>query len=387
MGSEIILGIDLGTTFSTAAAVIDGKLHFAVDARGEACIPSVVHFPRTGPPVVGADADRLRVQDPQNTIFGIKRLVGRRADSASGRLLGALAGFKIRQPAPAGEAAVTVRSGEYSASEVASYILRFLKERAEVRFGGRIRRVVVTVPVTADGEVKAAMARCGKAAGLEVIRTVAEPCAGALARGLANAFWGASPLLVYDFGGGTLDSTIVVREGSSLKVLASGGDDCLGGDDFDTAFARYVASGVYRVHGVDVTRDALLWERLQRQCELVKRALSARREVRYQLADAFSVGGRTQHLDYTFSREHLAPVWAELVERSIESTRAPVKNADLEIADLGAVLLIGGTAQVPQVRTAVASAFPLRQATEDDPQTAVARGAALLGANPSLLAD
>jgi molecular chaperone DnaK (HSP70) len=231
------------------------------------------------------------------------------------------------------------------------------------------------------------MVRCGKAAGLEVIRTVPEPCAGAVARGFAGASWGPAPLLVYDFGGGTLDATVVRREGAALRVLASGGDDCLGGDDLDAAFARFVASGIYRMHGVDVTKDAVLWERIQRQCELVKRALSARREVRYQLAEAFGVGGRVQHLDYTFSREHLAPVWAELVQRSIDASRTTVESAGLAVADLGAVLLIGGTTYVPQVRAAVAGAFPRPQAVEDDPQTAVARGAALLGANAKLLTE
>jgi len=387
VAADIILGIDLGTTFSTAAALVEGKLHFAVDGRGEACIPSVVHFPRSGPPVVGADADRLRTTDPQNTVFGIKRLVGRRADSAAGRLLDAVAAFKIRQPAPTGEAAVTVRSGEYAASEVASHILRYLRERAELRFGHRIGKAVLTVPVTADSEVRAAMVRCGKAAGLEVIRTVAEPCAGAVARGFTGDAWGTAPLLVYDFGGGTLDVTVVRREGAALRVLASGGDDCLGGDDFDVAFARFVASGVFRVHGVDVTKDAVLWERIQRQCELVKRALSARKEVRYQLPEAFSVGGRTQHLDYTFGRDHLAPVWEELVQRSIDVSRSTLDAARLGVPDLGAVLLIGGTTQVSQVRAAVAGAFPRPQAVEDDPQTAVARGAALLGANAKLLSE
>jgi molecular chaperone DnaK len=387
VSSELVLGVDLGTTFSTAAAVVDGKLHFAVDGRGEACIPSVVHFPRSGPPLVGAEADKLRTTDPQNTVFGIKRIVGRRADSPAGRLLDAVAAFKIRNPAPTGEAAVSVRTGEFSASEVASFILRYLRERAEVKFGKRVGKVVVTVPVTADDQVRQAMVRCGKAAGLEVIRTVPEPCAGAVARGFAGASWGSAPLLVYDFGGGTLDATVVRREGNALRVLASGGDDCLGGDDFDSAFARYVASGLFRVHGLDVTKDAVLWERIQRQCELVKRALSARKEVRYQLADAFSVGGRVQHLDYTFSREHLAPQWAELVSRSVQASRDTLDQSGLSIPDLGAVLLIGGTTYVPQVREAVSTAFPRPAAVEDDPQTAVARGAAMLGANARLLEE
>jgi molecular chaperone DnaK (HSP70) len=384
---DLVLGVDLGTTFSTAAALVDGKLHFAVDGRGEACIPSVVHFPKSGPPLVGAEADRLRTSDPQNTVFGIKRLVGRRADSPAGRLLDAVASYRIRQPRPEGEAAVVVRTGEHPASEVASFILRHLKERAELRFGARIAKAVLTLPVTAGPEVREAMLRAGRAAGLEVVRTVLEPCAGAVARGFGGTGAAGGTLLVYDFGGGTLDATVVRKEGARLRVLASGGDDCLGGDDLDLAFSRWVANGVFRVHGVDVTKDAVLWERIQRQCELVKRALSARPEARYQLRDAFSVGGNVQHLDYQFRREHLAPEWQPLVDRSVEAARATLADAGVDVAALSAVLLIGGTTYVPQVRAAVRAAFPAPIEVEDDPQTAVARGAALLGADPTLLAD
>jgi molecular chaperone DnaK (HSP70) len=149
-----------------------------------------------------------------------------------------------------------------------------------------------------------------------------------------------------------------------------------------------VASGVYRLQGVDVTRDAVVWDRIQRQCELVKRALSSALEARYQLRDAFSVGGRIQDLDYMVRREHLAPHWAELVDRSIAAAAQTVDQAGIsEISRLGAVLLIGGTTFVPQVRVGVAQAFPRPCVVENDPQTAVARGAALLAADPTLLVE
>jgi molecular chaperone DnaK (HSP70) len=135
--SEIVLGIDLGTSFSSAAAVIDGRLHFALDGRGEACVPSVVHFPRSGPVLVGAEADRMRSSDPANTIFGIKRLVGHSADSPAARLLDACAAFKIKGR-EGEEASVQVRSGEHAATEVAALILRYLRERGEARFQRRI---------------------------------------------------------------------------------------------------------------------------------------------------------------------------------------------------------------------------------------------------------
>ncbi len=387
MASELVLGIDLGSTYSTAAVVIDGRFQYALDGRGEANIPSVVHFPKAGPPVVGSDAVRLRATDPANTVTGIKRVVGRPADSPAVRLLDQTAAFKLKTVGK-DEVSVVVRSGEYTATEVASLILRYLRERAEFRFGGRIGKAVLTVPVAATAAVREAMVRCGRMAGLEIVRIVTEPCAGGVARGMGAAGVGSAPVLVYDFGGGTLDATVIRREGLKLRVLSSGGDDVLGGDDFDTAFARWVANGVYRQHGVDVTRDAVVWDRIQRQCELVKRALSSAPEARFQLRDAFSVGGRVQHLDFMVRREHLAPHWAELVDRSIAVSAQTLDQAGLgDLSHLGALLLIGGTTFVPQVRVGVAQAFPRPCVIEDDPQTAVARGAALLAGDPSLLAD
>jgi molecular chaperone DnaK len=380
-GSEILLGIDLGTTFSTAAAVLDGKLQFALDARGEPCFPSVVHFPKSGPPLVGVEADRLRASDPQNTVFGIKRLVGRTADSGPARLLDACSAFRIKSQG-ADEAAVEVRTGTFAASEVAALILRHLRERAEARFGRRIAKAVLTVPVTAEQGIRDAMVRCGRMASLEVVRILSEPCAGAVARGIGATSRDAGPVLVYDFGGGTFDATVVQRAGAQLRVLSAGGDDCLGGDDLSLAFAKFVASGVYRVHGVEMSQDVVLWDRVQRQCELVKRALSTSLEARYHLADAFSGGGgRPKDLDFVFHRDHLAPHWSEFVERSLEAAAQTVREAGLAVPDLAGILLIGGTTFVPQVRAGVARAFPRPYVAEDDPQTAVARGAAAARTN------
>ena len=385
-GSEIVLGIDLGTTFSTAAAVIGGKVHLALDSRGEACMPSVVHFPRTGPPVVGIEADRLRATDPANTVWGIKRLIGQTADSPSARVLNAHSAFAITGQAGGGEAEVTVRNRAHPASEIAALILRHLRERAESRFQRRITKAILTVPVTATAEVKEAMLRCGRMAGLEVLRLLPEPVAGALARGIKPAHSDEAPLLVYDFGGGTFDATVVLRQGSKMRVLAAGGDDCLGGDDFDRLFSRRIADAVFKSHGVDVTHDVILWDRVQRQCEKVKRALSTAQTARYSLPEAFGVGQASCNLDVPIGREQLEPTWAELVERSIETSLQTAADAGVEPAQLGSVLLIGGTTFVPLVRKRVAEVFPRPCFIEQDPQTTVARGAALLAAQATILA-
>lgn len=381
---EIILGIDLGTTYSTAAALIDGKMHFALDGRGEACIPSVVHFPKSGPPLVGVEAEKHRATDPHNTVFGIKRIIGRPADSPPARILNASSAVQVKQVHGSAEAAVVLRGRTYQASEVAALILRHLRERAEQRFLKKIGKAVLTVPVAATQSVRDAMVKCGRMAGLEVVRIITEPVGGALAN--AQAIVPGAPLLVYDFGGGTFDATVVEPEGRGLKVLGSSGDDCLGGDDLDLAFARWVADATYRACGKDIRADAILWERVQRTAEKVKRALSLSNTARFLVQEAIGSGPRAQALDSMVSRAQVAPLWRELVERSVATAQEAMEKAGLAGCMPGTVLLIGGTTYVPLVREAVAKAFGGRTVIETDPQTAVARGAALLAAQAATLA-
>lgn len=381
---EIILGVDFGTTFSTAAAAINGKFHYALDDRGESCVPSVVHFPKVGAPIVGAEAEKLRARDPENTVFGIKRVIGRPIDSPQARVLNASALFHL-DGRGGGEVKVKTRAGLMQASEIAAIIIRYLKDRAQQRFGRAIHKAVVTLPVVATREVQETMIRVGRMAGLEVIRVVPEPVAGALARGIAGANDKGDPRLVFDFGGGTLDVTVVQRAGKSVRVLSATGDDCLGGDDFDVAFARWVASRVWTSHAVDVTRDAILADAVQRQCETVKRALSASSTARYFIPDALGGAGRTSPIDLQVTRIDLRPEWNELVHRAVDVARAAVTDARLTNADLHLVSMIGGTAYVPQVREAIAHALGRPLDVEIDPQTAVARGAALLAVMPGLL--
>ncbi len=384
--AEPILGIDLGTTFSTAAVVLEGRFHYALDTRGDSCIPSVVHFPRSGPVLVGHEAERLRATDPVNTIAGIKRVIARTIESPASRLLDAGAAFKLKG-AGANEVSVVTRAGLYTASEVASLIVRHLKERAEVRFGRKLKRCFMTMPVAAGPEVRDAMVRIGRMAGLEVVRIVSEPVAGALARGLAGPRGTEKPTLVYDFGGGTLDTTVVQRLGERISVRALGGDDCLGGNDLDLAFARHVANSIWGMAAIDVTKDALLYDRIQRQCELVKRALSGAPEARFLVPDALGTPGHRRSLDVVVRRHHLLTPWKPLIDRSLEVASQTLGESGVTASELGGVMLIGGTTFVPQVREAVSRAIPAPLDVEGDPQTAVARGAALLAVMPQLLLD
>ena len=379
-----VLGIDLGTTFSTASVVMNGKFHYAADERGEACIPSVVHFPKSGPPVVGLEADKLRTTDPENTVWGIKRVIGRSLDSPQARRLQAGSVFKLVSGGQS-ELKVKVRSGEYAASEIAAILMRHLRERAQQRFGQNLTRAVVTVPVLTPKAVRDDMVRIGRMAGLEVTRVIAEPVAGALARGIAGAGDTGAPRIIFDFGGGTLDVTVVQHTAELVRVLAAGGDDSLGGDDFDTEFARFVGNKVWGTHQVDVTKDVLLADAIQRTAEKVKRALSASPTARFHIPEALGVRGRRWDIDLALSRELLAPVWEELVTRAVATTQDTIKASGVDPSALAVVSLIGGTTFVPQVREAVARAFGRPLDVEGDPQTAVARGAAFLGAFPHLI--
>lgn len=372
-----MLGIDLGTTFSTAAAVVGGKLRFALDERGEACIPSVVYFPQNGPPIVGAKADAYRLSDPANVVWGVKRLLGRSKDSPSVRLLDATSGAKLRT-LPGDEVGVVVRGRDYSAPEVAAMIIRHLKERAEVRFGTKLKEAVITVPVAAGKRTREATQLAAKMAGLEVVRVVDEPCAAAVAAGLQD-YEGQRKLMIYDFGGGTFDVTTIEQHNQDFKVLASGGDDCLGGDNLDEALSNFVMSHIWKVFRFDATKDVVLRTRLERQAELVKRALSSVGETHFRLDEVCKIGGRPQDVDLKISRAEVEPLWRELVDRTLRVSAECLLSARLRPQDLEAVVLVGGTTFVPLVRTSVARVFGAPVAYEADPQTTVAAGAALLG--------
>lgn len=378
---EPVLGIDLGTTYSSAAVVVNGRFHYATDERGEASIPSVVHFPKVGAPIVGAEAERLRATDPENTLWAIKRVIGRTMDTPQARRLQAGAAFRLVGQANE-RVKVRTRAGDFGADEVASLILRNLKDRAQQRFGRSLHKAVVTVPVVAAPDIEAEMVRIGRMAGLDVLRVIQEPVAGALARGIAGANDDGRPRMMFDFGGGTLDVSVVQHVDQQVKVLATAGDDGLGGDDFDALFAKTVASHVWGHHHVDVTRDVILADLILRTAERVKRLLATMLEARFFLREALGVGSRRWNIDLMVKRRQMEEVWAELVARAVEIARQTATAAGGGIARIS---LIGGTTFLPNVREGLSSALTLPLDVEDDPQTAVARGAAFLGAFPHLL--
>ncbi|MCC7381341.1 MAG: Hsp70 family protein [Deltaproteobacteria bacterium] len=373
-----ILGIDLGTTFSTAAVFSAGEIRLVADERGESCIPTVVHLSRHGRPVVGTEALRMIEVEPEQTVTGIKRLLGRQLSDPGVRLFEASSAVRVA-PTQSGDAGLRLRDGVHPAAEVASWILRLLKERAERLLGCPVERAIVTLPASATSRTQAATIQAARIAGLHVERTIPEPCAAALAAGLTR-FQGQRRVMVYDFGGGTFDVSVLEQRGTTFRVLATGGDECLGGDDFDERLARSVATTVWSSHRVELARDRVRWGRVLRQAERVKRALSSRPEAQLKLAQAYSFGGRWYDIDLMIRRPEMEPQWAELVTRSITLSAETLLRAGMRPEGLAGIVLVGGTSNIPLVKQRVAQVFGRPTTQSEFALTAVAQGAAMLGA-------
>lgn len=373
---DVVIGIDLGTHYSTAGAWLHDKIYLAPDERGEVCVPSVVHVTPRGL-VVGAEAERLRASEPASTIAGVKRLLGRKLGDGPVRLFEAQSSVPLITGRDGGLALIA-RGREISAVEVAAAIFRYLRSRMEARIGGRVTRAVITVPVASPRAAREATAQAARLAGLEVVRVIAEPCAASVAitRGLPQT----QRVLVYDFGGGTFDAAIVTNHGSVLAVAGSGGDDCLGGDDLDEALARSISGHLWRSARIDVTKDAVRWPRILRHAERVKRALSTSAQTRFRLDDAWSHKGQVQDLDMMIGRSDVESLWTDLVDRSIKASAAVMLESGLRPSQLDGVAMVGGTSWVPKVQHDVARVLGRPLIGNVDPQTAVACGAAMVAA-------
>jgi molecular chaperone DnaK len=355
MPKEVVVGIDFGTSYSSAAAMVDGQVQLAMDG-GDPQIPTVVHVPARGDLVVGRDAVRHILGDPTSTVVSVKRLLGRRADDPAMRALGAGVRFPIRS-GPGGGVVVRVRDVDWAPSQLVAGVLSRLRSLAERRFGGTVRKAVLTLPVIVPPDYQAQLGRAAGMAGLEVVRWVPEPIAGMLAHGL-HAEAAQRNVVVCDFGGGTFDATLVSQSGKTFTPVASGGDPFLGGDDFDTALAEEVAGFFYRANKIDLHRDFCKWTELLWRSESVKRQLSTAPEAHLRMKEAGSAGGRSLDVDLMVERARVVPRWAPLVDRSVGVLQTLLAKTGWQPADVNQVLLVGGTTLIPMVRDAYAALFP-----------------------------
>ncbi len=375
-GSDIILGIDLGTTTSCVASVVDGHPKVLEDREGRRVFPSVVSFTPKGELVGFAARERL-ITDPENTIYSFKRLLGR--SFGDPKVRAAIAGYPYRiVQGPGGSVVIRAFGQDYGVPEIAARVLLHLKQIAEASLQTRVRKAVVAVPASFDGMQRSAVAIAGKIAGLEVERVINEPTAAALAFGYDRR----EPRLlgVYDFGGGTFDFTLLRFGRETIKVLAVAGDSLLGGDDLDLALA-FAAAESFRVQtGRNLWRDVAEWQRLLFACEQAKRRLSVQPVTEIRLRAVARTPTGVKDLVFVLDRRRFQQICGEKIDQTFRCCSEALAQANTDPTEVETVILVGGSTFVRLVRSRVAAYFRTRPDITVDPAEAVAIGAAIHGA-------
>lgn len=378
-----IIGIDLGTTNSAVAVMEGDKVRVIENSEGARTTPSVVAYMDSGEVVVGVPAKRQAVTNAKNTIFEVKRLIGRRYDDPAVQSAMTHLPYKIVQ-ADNGDAWVQVQGDRKLApQQVSAEVLRKMKKTAEDYLGEPVTEAVITVPAYFNDSQRQATKDAGRIAGLEVKRIINEPTASALAFGLDKGGKGDRKIAVYDLGGGTFDISIVeladVDGDKQLEVLSTNGDTFLGGADFDRRVMDYLISEFKKDTGIDLSKDSLALQRLKDAAESAKIELSSRQEteinVPYITADATG----PKHLNVTLTRSKFESLVEDLVQRSIEPCRKALKDAGLQPSDISDVILVGGQSRMPRVQEVVKEFFGQEPRKDVNPDEAVAIGAAVQG--------
>ncbi len=379
-----VIGIDLGTTNSCVAVVESASVSSAADVKvvpnseGARTTPSVVGFPASGERLVGQVARRQAETNPQNTIFAVKRLMGRKFTASEVRKQLDLAPYKIVE-APNGDAWVEVRGRNHSPPEISAIVLEQMKQIAEKYLGEPVTEAVVTVPAYFDDAQRQATKDAGRIAGLEVRRIINEPTAAALAYGLDKAQ--AETIAVYDLGGGTFDVSVLDIAGGVFSVKATGGDTHLGGEDFDQLIIGLFAQEFFEANGVDLRKDRMALQRLKEAAEKAKHELSSALETEVNIPFiAVGPGGGPLHLERTFRRSELELLCAPLIERTIDACKSTLADAKLTVEQVKTVVLVGGMTRMPAVQVAVKAFFGREPNKGVNPDEVVAVGAALQGA-------
>ncbi|WP_437813427.1 molecular chaperone DnaK [Sorangium sp. So ce1078] len=379
-----VIGIDLGTTNSCVAVVEGAGVASANDVRvipnaeGARTTPSVVGFPASGERLVGQVARRQAVTNPQNTIYAVKRLMGRKfsAPEVSKQIL--LAPYKIVE-ATNSDAWVEVKGRSYSPPEISAMILGQMKQVAERFLGEPVTEAVVTVPAYFDDAQRQATKDAGRIAGLEVRRIINEPTAAALAYGLDKVK--AETIAVYDLGGGTFDISILEIANGVFSVKSTGGDTHLGGEDFDQRIIDLLADEFDAKHRIDLRRDRMALQRLKEAAEKAKHELSSSLETEINIPFiAVGPGGGPLHLERTMRRNELEMLCESLIRRTIDVCRATLGDAKLPVSAVNTVVLVGGMTRMPAVQAAVREFFGREPNKGVNPDEVVAVGAALQGA-------
>jgi molecular chaperone DnaK len=368
------IGIDLGTTNSCVAVMESGAPKVIENAEGNRTTPSMVAFTERGEVLVGQPAKRQSITNPENTIFAIKRLIGRRYDDPTTQKDKGMVPYKI-VPGDNGDAWVEVRGKKYSPSQISAYILQKMKETAEAYLGSPVTDAVVTVPAYFNDAQRQATKDAGRIAGLNVLRIINEPTAAALAYGLEKQ--GQGTITVYDLGGGTFDVSVLEVGEGVFEVRSTNGDTFLGGEDFDKRIVDYLADEFRKENGIDLRKDRLALQRLKDAAERAKIELSSATQTEVNLPFITADQDGPKHLTVTLSRAKLEALVDDLIQRTIDPCNAALKDAGLKASDIREVVLVGGQTRMPKVQDTVQSLFGREPHKGVNPDEVVAIGAAI----------
>lgn len=370
-----VLGIDLGTTNSCMAVIEGGEPRVIENAEGGRTTPSVVALnPKSGERYVGTTAKRQAVTNPENTIFSVKRFMGRRYDEDSVRRDVNLVPFKVEKHGN-GDAHVSMGGKGYAPPEVSAMVLQKLKQDAEAKLGEKITQAVITVPAYFNDSQRNATKDAGRIAGLEVLRIINEPTAASLAYGLDKK--DEETIAVYDLGGGTFDITILQIGDGVFEVRSTNGDTHLGGDDFDLRIMDWIVSEFKRDQAIDISNDRMALQRLREAAEKAKIELSSLMETEINLPFITADASGPKHLVMSLSRSKMDQLVGDLVERSIDPCRQALKDAEIEANGVDEVILVGGMTRMPAVQKAVEDLFGKEAHQGVNPDEVVAIGAAI----------
>jgi molecular chaperone DnaK len=369
-----VIGIDLGTT-NSCVAVMEGKAAKVIEnSEGARTTPSMVAFTESGERLVGQAAKRQAVTNPDNTFYGVKRLIGRRMTDPMVAKEMELVPFKI-VPGDNGDAWVESRSKKFAPSQISAFVLQKMKETAEAYLGETVSEVVITVPAYFNDSQRQATKDAGKIAGLEVLRIINEPTAAALAYGLEQKKNGT--IAVYDLGGGTFDISVLEIGDGVFEVKSTNGDTFLGGEDFDKRVIDYLADEFKKEQGIDLRNDRLALQRLKEAAEKAKIELSSSMQTEVNLPFITADQAGPKHLNIKLTRAKLEALVDDLIQKTIDPCRNALKDAGLKASEINEVILVGGMTRMPKVIEAVKQFFGKEPNRSVNPDEVVAVGAAI----------
>ncbi len=377
-----IIGIDLGTTNSCVSILENGSVKVIENAEGARTTPSIIGYANDGEILVGQPAKRQAVTNPKNTLYAVKRLIGRRFEEDVVQKDIKMVPYSIVK-ADNGDAWVEAKGQKMAPPQVSAEVLKKMKKTAEDYLGEPVTEAVITVPAYFNDSQRQATKDAGRIAGLEVKRIINEPTAAALAFGLDKTEKGDRKIAVYDLGGGTFDVSIIeiadVDGEKQFEVLSTNGDTFLGGEDFDQRIIDYIISEFKKEQGVDLSKDVLALQRLKEAAEKAKIELSSAQQTEINLPYITADASGPKHLNLKITRAKLEALVEELIERTIEPCRVAIKDAGVKVSDIDDVILVGGMTRMPKVQEKVKEFFGKDPRKDVNPDEAVAAGAAIQG--------